>query len=256
MVHTHELTFAGPVLTKRYRSWSRGEHRREWAMLQHIHRHAPELVPQPLAAELDADPPTVTMTVVPGAPLPAVPSTVQLDALAAAIEELWSVPTHGVTMIDPWTDDLDFARRLTDGPRPGAGLVAAAYDAALSWWDGPDPAMLRTPPAVTVLGHRDPNLANYLWDGRRVRVVDLEDARASDPATELAVLVEHLSAREVDSEEFCARFQPDPARLLAGRRLWAMFWLRLLAPGGPAEARNPPGTADAQARRLLQLLAG
>jgi hypothetical protein len=33
-----------------------------------------------------------------------------------------------------------------------------------------------------------------------------------------------------------------------------MFWLRLLLPGGPAERRNPPGTADIQAQRLLHLL--
>lgn len=36
--------------------------------------------------------------------------------------------------------------------------------------------------------------------------------------------------------------------------MWAMFWLRLLSPGGPGEGRNPPGTAEAQARRLLELL--
>jgi len=33
-----------------------------------------------------------------------------------------------------------------------------------------------------------------------------------------------------------------------------MFWLRLLLPGGRSELRNPAGTAEAQARRLLNLL--
>src|SRR5439155_24865283 len=47
----------------------------------------------------------------------------------------------------------------------------------------PPVALLRAAPQVTVPGHRDPNLANYLWDGQRVRVVDLEDAAVSDPAT-------------------------------------------------------------------------
>jgi hypothetical protein len=105
-----------------------------------------------------------------------------------------------------------------------------------------------------VLGHRDGNLANYLWDGRRVRIVDLEDAAISSPEMELANLVEHLSAHRINSDGFCARFDVDPDRLRAARRLWAMFWLRLLLPGGPAQRRNPPGTADAQARRLLTLL--
>jgi hypothetical protein len=68
--------------------------------------------------------------------------------------------------------------------------------------------------------------------------------------------VEHLSFRSLDADAFCARFDVDRQRLRAARRVWAMFWLRLLLPGGPAERRNPPGTTDLQARRLLRLLEG
>jgi Phosphotransferase enzyme family len=144
------------------------------------------------------------------------------------------------------------ARTLTDGPdRPGVfdggglrhrdGLVA---------WAGPsrpaDPAA-----GDRRLGHGEANLANYLWDGRRIRIVDFEDAAIADPASELAIVVEHLSARHLDADGLCARFDVDPVRLRA------MFWLRLrrlLLPAGPAEQRNPPGTAATQARRLLDLL--
>lgn len=223
-------------------------------MLQHIHRHAPDLVPAPVTAELDASSPNVTMTVLPGTPLDGKPGALHLDALAAAIKQLWAVPHDGVPITCPWRTTLPFARRLTEGPRPTGRWTADAYDAAVAWWHGPDPVLLQTPPPVTVLGHGDSNLANYLWDGRRIRIVDFEDSAVSDPATELANLVEHLSARQLNSDAFCARFDTDPARLRASRRLWAMFWLRLLLPGGPAERRNPPGTADAQARRLLDLL--
>jgi aminoglycoside phosphotransferase (APT) family kinase protein len=254
VVSTHALTFSGPVLTKRYRSWDRGEHRREWLMLQHIHRHAPELVPQPVSADLQASAPSITMTVLPGVPLKGTVSARQLDALVVAIKQLWAVPREGLPAACSWRSSLPFARRLTDGPRPAEPVTAAAYDAAVAWWDGPDPALLQTPPSVSVLGHGDANLANYLWDGHRIRIVDFEDAAISDPATELAILVEHLSARHLDADGFCTRFDVDRVRLRAGRRLWAMFWLRLLLPGGPAEARNPSGTADTQARRLLDLL--
>jgi len=41
-------------------------------------------------------------------------------------------------------------------------------------------------------------LANYLWDGHRIRIVDFEDAGRSDVAYELASLVEHLSARDTE----------------------------------------------------------
>jgi len=253
VVYTHELTFVGPLLVKRYTSWARGEPRREWSVLQRVHGHVEDLTPRPVAADLDADPPTVTMTVLPGEPLDENPTPAQIDALAAAMATLWAVPHHNIPSVDVWRDDLDFARRLTTARRPARGVAAAAYDAAASWWHGPDPALLHTEPTMTVLGHRDPNLANYLWDGQKVRIVDFEDAAISDPATELALLVEHLSARQLDADGFCSRFDVDVIRLRAARRLWATFWLWLLLPGGPSHWRNPPGTADAQAERLLRL---
>jgi hypothetical protein len=194
------------------------------------------------------------MTVVLGQPLVGDLTPAQFSGLTAAIMTLWAIPLDDPTIAGPWRDDLPFARQLTDGPRPAEPTAATAYDAALAWWNGPDPALLRTPPQVAILGHRDPNLANYLWDGHRVRIVDFEDAAISDPATELALLVEHLSARQLDADALCAQFDVDQRRLHAARRLWAMFWLRLLLPGGPATQRNPPGTAEAQAQRLLHLL--
>jgi hypothetical protein len=38
------------------------------------------------------------------------------------------------------------------------------------------------------------------------------------------------------------------------RRLSALFWLMMLLPGSPAHRRNPPGTLERQATRLLFLL--
>lgn len=247
VVHTHALVFARTTVTKRYASWDRGEHHREWAVLQHIHRHAPGLAPQPLAAELAARPPHMTMSMVPGVPLTGELSAHQTDGLVTAITRLWRVPADGPG-IEPWHHDLAFARRLVDGPRPDSAPTAAAYDAALAWWEGPDPGLLRTRPRVSVLGHRDPNLANYLWDGERVRIVDFEDARGSDPATEVALLAEHVSTRELDTERLCARFDADPRRLLAARRLWAMYWLSVLL------ARHALDQASSQAERVLAVL--
>lgn len=254
MAHTHELTTDGAVVTKRYTSWQDGEHQREWAALNHVHRHRPDLVPRPLTADLDAQPPVITMSLLPGEPLDGPLSATQAEALATALTALWTVPLDGASALGPRREDLGFARRLTDGPRPSGSATAQAYDAAQAWWDGPDPVLLRNPPPATVLGHGDPNLANYLWDGSRVRIVDLENAAVSDPAGELAIFAEHLGTRGVDVDAFCARFDIDGERLLAARRLWAMYWLWMLLPGGPAARRNPPGTADLQARRLLEVL--
>nr|BFE65136.1 hypothetical protein GCM10020063_096620 [Dactylosporangium thailandense] len=52
------------------------------------------------------------------------------------------------------------------------GPAGEAARAARSFLAG-----LRLGPAGnTVLGHADPSLANYLWDGQRIRIVDFEDA--------------------------------------------------------------------------------
>ncbi len=258
-MHTHELSVEGALLTKRYTSWARGEHRREWTMLSHVHRYAPDLVPRPVAADLDAAPPWITMTVVAGTPLSAGLDEVRLDevrldALVTAILALWTVPLTGVDDLRPWADPLTYARRLIAGGRPARGVIRRAYDAALGWFSGPDAELLARDPRWRVIGHGDANLANYLWDGQRVRIIDLEDAACSDPEIELAILVEHPSARAVNADQVCALFDVDRARLRAARRAWAMFWLWMLRPGGPAAARNPVAAADVQARRLLRLL--
>ncbi|MEV4538414.1 phosphotransferase [Asanoa sp. NPDC049518] len=254
MASTHVLRVADGLVTKRYTDWRRGEHRREWAVLCRLRRHAAGLAPEPVRATLDAVPPTVTMTLVPGRPLTDRPGRAEVIGLATALRTLWSVPLGGEPSVDDWADDLGFARPLVETAWPGEvpDEIARALAAATAWWRGPDPALLRQRPAHLVLGHRDPNLANYLWDGYRVRIVDFEDARASDPVTELALLAEHLSARHL--EGLLGQFDVDEHRLRAARRLWSMFWLFLLRPGGPAATRNPKDTARLQARRVLHLL--
>jgi len=257
MSHTHEHVVVGDRLIKRYTSWRRGEHSREWTVLRLVHEHQPGLGPQPLQAELDGDPPAVTMSVVPGQPLSGRLTPVQLDALARALRALWTVPVDGLPprRLYP-AEALAEARRLAGTtPRP-EGPVGRAHDAAVAFLDGlgtDPPLAVDVSPAV--LGHSDPNLTNYLWDGARVRIVDFEDAGRSDVAYELATLVEHRSARGTEWNAFMARFDVDPERLLAARRLVAVIWLLWLLPGGPSADRNPPEAGEEQALRVLHLLA-
>ena len=77
-----------------------------------------------------------------------------------------------------------------------------------------------------------------------------------DRTVELANLVEHLSWRADRPDPLVRRFPVDPERFRAARCLWAGFWLTLIGPGGPSADRNPPGTAEAQALRMLRLVAG
>ncbi len=256
LAQTHELTVTGDRLRKRYVSWDRGEHEREWAVLSLLATHAPGLAPEPLNARLDADPPWVEMNVLPGRPLTGRLGPEQLAALEVALRRLWSVPV----------DDLP-ARRLSPAEalrvrttwlaavgRPD-GIAGAAFDVALELVTGPELADLDRTEPPPVLGHSDPNLANYLWDGSRIRIVDFEDAGRSDIAYELATLVEHMSARDTDWTGFCARFDVDQGRLHQVRQLCAAFWLYfLLRDRTSAARRNPPEVLERQARRLLDLV--
>jgi hypothetical protein len=254
-MRTHQVSIADGVVTKRYESWARGEPQRERAALTRAYRHTHDLVPQPLTADFDSIPPTIMMSVVAGTPLRDALSSVQLDALERALRELWSVPAADlIPRRSPAEDLRPGYGRLVGCPRPAGGIAREVYDAALAWWAGPDLDQFREPYAEPVLGHADPNLANYLWDGTRIRIVDFEDAGRSDLATELATLVEHLGARATNWDVFLGNFDVDPARLLAARRTWAVFWLQLLLPGGPAARRNPPETLPAHCEHVLNLL--
>jgi len=266
---THEVTVdeGRGVVVKRYRSWSRGEPAREWAALTLLAEFAPGLAPAPLRAALQADPPEIVMSFMSGTQPGARVTPRDADALGAALDRLWgSVPR---TRLAPafGTEPMPaaFARRVLSmaGPAraaPGDALAQQALSAGTAWLARAALDRRRAAGQDAVLGQGDPNLANFLWDGGQVRIVDFEDSGLSDRAFELAVLVEHLSAwpdARLDTEAFLARFSltgPEKARLTGCRRLAALFWLLMLLPGGPASTRNPPGTLGLQASRLLALL--
>jgi aminoglycoside phosphotransferase (APT) family kinase protein len=256
-------------VVKRFCSWDRGEPVREWAALTLLAECAPGLAPAPLRADLDADPPVIVMSWLPGVQLGHGPlSPTQTDVLMAALERLWrSVPPARVKACAA-TAVLNSAAvagqvRAMLAARPGLGedpLVRRAWRAAVTWLDSSALDGQVCPDGEVVLGQGDCNLANFLWAGSQVRIVDFEDSGPSDRAFELAILVEHISAwkdASLDADTFLARFEltsPERARLREWRRLAALLWLILLLPDGPANCRNPPGTLERQANRLLTLL--
>lgn len=183
------------------------------------------------------------------------------------LKRLWdAVPPGELEVFAPGPPNpAAFARlvreKLAAGAAPGDDQdVTRAYASAVDWlhgaaFDGHDQAVQRR-----VLGHGDPNLANFLWDGRRVRLVDFVDSGPSDRAFELALLTEHLSAWSdsgLAADGFWALFDlsgPELARVHDCRRLAALFWLLRLRPVSASSRRNPPGTRQRQAARLRTLL--
>lgn len=196
-----------------------------------------------------------------------VSDTVRTASLADAVAELHTaVPADVLAHLPPRPERqqgvLAFVRTWAPRVRPGAGgHVARAMDAGLSWLARSalgNTARPRVPPAF---GPGDGNLANYLWDGTRVRVVDFEDSGLSDRAFELAEITEHVGSwveAPLDVAAFLDGFDLTPAessRLPECRRLLALVWLLLLCRDERGERRNPSGTADRQAERLSELLA-
>ena len=137
------------------------------------------------------------------------------------------------------------------------GLVRRAWQAGADW----SPAARSTASMAgdPVLGQGDSNLANFLWDGAEVRIVDFEDSGPSDRAFELADLVEPSSAWSdagLPADVLLGSFDLTAAeqiRVREYRRLCALFWLRCCC-RAVAVTTQSAGTLEWRAARLLLLL--
>lgn len=264
---THDVTLGEDHVVKRYRSFDRGEPDREWAALVLLHEHAPGLAPAPLERRTTEGAPEIVMSRLPGTPLGDAPLTPeQVVAVAAALRAVHAVPLTGTDLplrrSGP-AEMLAELREWVDEPRAelDAG-VEATLAAARAWLHGDEAGRLAGPLAEEVFTLADGNLANLLWDGERCRVVDFEDSGRSDPAYELADLLEHVTVwlpGLVDPDEMAAALgftEAQRVRLLGFRRVLAVFWLLMLLPGNPGHHRNPPDSLARQSARVRDLVAG
>jgi Ser/Thr protein kinase RdoA (MazF antagonist) len=266
---THLVDIGEDEVVKRFRSWDRGEHLREWQALTLLASYAPDLAPAPLSADLTSVPPQVRMSRVPGLPLGGLPldrlppdgQAVTPGHLAAAISRLHAaVPRDVVAGLrpQPWLEVGVVSRMwsiVAESPAAdGDAPARAAFDAGMRWLGrAADP---QPEPHSVVFGQGDGNLANYLWDGERVRLVDFEDSGRSDRAYELAAFAEHLSVwhdARIETGALLGRFELTRAereRVLFLRRAFTFYWLLKLL----NQRENRPDTLHRQAGRLLAVL--
>ena len=224
---THEVSVSERAVVKRFRAPAGDKPAREWAALTLLARYAPGLAPEPVRADLAGSSPEIVMSRLAGEPLGTRPATdVQVAAIASAIAVLHeAIPAAVLGSVRPAGSGTlrnvgRRARALAAAGRPESlgSLPRQAYNAALDWldrgWaDRPDPAVLRP-----VFAHSDGNLANRLWDGSQVRLVDFEDSGRDGRAQELADFVEHITVwahAGIDAGEFLDRFDLTPAERLA-----------------------------------------
>lgn len=256
-----DLSIDGDVVRKCYLRTDRGQPEREWAALVLLQEQTSMLAPSPIARE--TEPPATVMSRVMGAPLDDVLTPRQTSEMVRAYRSLYAVPVppelplryaHPAAFI---ADSVGWLAETSHDDHPD--VVRHALHSAAKWYaDAPSGIdAIRDP----VLAQGDGNVANMLWDGQRVWLVDFEYAGVGDLAFEVADLVEHASSRLrglLDPATVIAGFdltEAQLARVDAYRIVLAGFWLLMLLPGSPGHDINPPGSAELQARHLLSRLA-
>ncbi len=223
----------------------------EWRTLNALAECGYTPAPLPLAYDPDARVPIVIMEFVSGEGLGGRLNPVQLAALEAATQSLHAITPS--TLRHPLRhaegDAPSILRRVREGEQTIAAYLpdAECHVAARlwrAWLRGPDPALLLES-ADAVFSRSDPNLANCLWDGERLRMIDFEYAGWSDRAVDLADLVEHPASFATPEDtwaEFVARFDlsaMEERRYVAARRMFALFFLMRFWPqeGGHSDDR-------------------
>lgn|ERR1022692_255021 len=142
---THGAVFEDGTVVKRLRHWGHDEPRREWQALNLLARFAPGLAPEPVRADLTADPPEVVMSRLPGEPLGTRPAPdVEVDAIAEALSRLHhAIPSPVLDGVDrvgygggPQSVS-DRMRELAAACRSESldPLPRQAYTSALAWLD-------------------------------------------------------------------------------------------------------------------------
>jgi hypothetical protein len=147
---------------------------------------APGLAAAPLRADLTADPPMIEMAQLPGVPLGRSPlSAAQAGALVLALDRLWNaVPGTRLAVLGETGGNAsqltrEVTRMLTgQHASDDHRLVRRAWQAGADWFSSR--ALDHLDGGHPVLGQGDCNLANFLWDGAEVRIVDFEDSGPSD----------------------------------------------------------------------------
>ncbi|WP_141578032.1 aminoglycoside phosphotransferase family protein [Actinomadura sp. WMMA1423] len=267
LASTHDVQIHPRIVVKTYRPGSHDAAEREWRALTLLAEYAPGLGPSPITAELATEPARVTMTRLAGSPLTPPVTTAQVEAMADAIKAMQrAIPRDLLAALPPRAGSP--AEMLTDLrlafpmlARPTADrMIENAFDEASAWIRHPALDAFAAEQHEPVLGTGDGNLANYLWNGRTVGIVDFEHSGRSDQPYELAESVEHISLAApgiIDAAQILDRFDPSPAqaaRLRDSRRLLATFWLLAILRRASGETSAPPEILKHQATRVLTLL--
>ncbi|GAA2756536.1 phosphotransferase family protein [Actinopolymorpha rutila] len=220
---THAVELTGDQVIKRFPEADGGCAEREWRALTLLHEHVPGLAPEPVKAQLGVTGSTVLMSRLPGTPLRGLTlSSEQLAALATAMRAIHTALPSDVLRQVPIRPGQQaglvahLRRWAAEKPPEVDAQVGRALSAGLTWLERSGLQADHAPAVPPVFGPGDGNLANYLWDGSQVRIVDFEDSGRSDRAFELAEVTEHVGSwveHPLDTRAFLGQFEFDTRRV-------------------------------------------
>ncbi len=247
---------------------------REWWALEFLARKRAGLAPQPEAVVHTDDATTVVvMEFVEGEPI--APATAPLDDfedIAECLSALYAIPREqtkddpGLAMGSP---EKIVARVRNQWPGlehdPRDELQRRAHELWRIWLSGEDADIVLEPkPLVFCRG--DGNLRNWMRANGQLRLIDFEYSGWTTRDFDLADTIEHVSGRDVGETPWEALLaglaldSAERARIAAGRRTYAIFWLMKLWPpradGAPPELQHAEFAGQVErAERVLSTTA-
>ena len=237
---------------KRFQSAKHKQARNEWNSLQALHNFTEGLAPEPIRFIEGLDGSCViVMEYVAGQRLSDIErvSREQLYALASVMKTMYSMPvTASSYKYEPVNCSsacmLSRVRQFFTNEarrcRLEAGQASNVWELGKGWVFGQEAERLMLG-GEQVFSRGDPNLANCLWDGSALRLVDFEYAGVTDRAFDLADLTEHVNAARIDEKNwqwFVEQFElstDEAVRFAASRKLASLFWLTRLWPVNETE---------------------
>lgn len=234
----------GPACIKLYRLDDKRRQEREWHALSLLASHHVRHVPRPLWLHDSTDSPAMAMTFVTGTPIPdAAHKEAALSRLIETWQQIHATPVEGsLTGLVRIDSAAHYCNRITGiwarqlAGNPDDPLTSELQYLMDDWRQSGDGEVLAEP-QPPAFSRGDANLLNWLHDpaSHSTSCVDFEFSGTSDPAFDIADLVEHISARifsdEIWAAVVAALGAADAAfvrRFHAAQRTCALRWLAVL----------------------------
>lgn len=212
---------------------------REWETLLYLREHGIDYMPAPYQFATVDGTAILVMELVRGSHLGhKYLSRAQLEILACRVKRLHTLPFEG----RPEKARVFLAPARVDGLidlMKGVPVQDQATAQCLALWNtisrGSALGLLRQTGEL-VFSRMDTSLANMLWDGATIRLVDLEYGGWTERVFDLAEQVEHVQSRETPDSEwawYLQQFSLPPeecSRLKLAQRLLAFDWARRFWP--------------------------